>query len=199
MTAQAEERERQALELVHEGQALMRMGQLEQALVKQQAAEAILRPLALERPGERRYTYQLASLLYAKASGLGATGRLTEALAALHESERGYTELGEAGIMETGHVRADVHSRVGRLEAARHRGASAAIAIDRAIESYLRLLSRPQAKPREFDPRLAELTIAPPARWSGVEGQPFVRSGPALRRSTVFSLVNGLSVWCHMH
>jgi tetratricopeptide (TPR) repeat protein len=135
--------EKQALQLVHMAQAMMIAEQFEHALEKQMAAESILRTLKRDHPQEPQHAYELASLLYAKSSCLHFTERSDDAMAALDESQRGYTELRDAGCAGMDRLIADVRARRGRFEATRGRGASAIVETDAATTTYLRLQAQP--------------------------------------------------------
>lgn len=140
-----------ALRLVEMAQALMLVEQFGQALEKQMAAESMIRTSKRDHPDEQRHTYMLASLLYAKASCLHAVGRVDDAIAALEESQRGYTDLRNAGRVEMERFIVDVRARKGRFEAVRGRGASAVMESDAALTTYLRLHTRPGTVPQLDD------------------------------------------------
>jgi tetratricopeptide (TPR) repeat protein len=136
----------------------MLMGNYVQALEMQTSAESMFRTLRQTASEPLDLTYELSSLLYAKASCLGAEGYLDEALAALEESLQGYTALRDAGHAGSDRFIIDVRVRSARIRSAMGHGASAVVELDAAITTLLRQVT-PQGTGVPFDDLLDQARI----------------------------------------
>jgi tetratricopeptide (TPR) repeat protein len=123
-------------EALQTAQVLIEEGRVAEAGPYQQRVIEVARERALGRSDHPEAQHLLSATQYELAGSLNATGRHEEALAALHEAQLGYTQLGDAGVLDPTSFLADVRARRAITQAHRGYGASAVLEMDGAVIAY---------------------------------------------------------------
>jgi tetratricopeptide (TPR) repeat protein len=127
-------------EALQVARVLIEEGRAEEAGPYQQRVIELARERARDHPDHYEAQHLLSATQYELAGSLNASGRYEEALAALHQAQLGYTELGDAGVLDPACFLADIRARRAMTHAHRGYGASAVLEMDGAVIAYGQLV-----------------------------------------------------------
>jgi tetratricopeptide (TPR) repeat protein len=143
--------EERCAEVTAEAEALRQLGRNAEALRHFTDALEITAQLAEADPADHRPVQQRASILYSLGALHVAAGREKAAITVLDQCEEIYTDLGARGVVDAGHLIADVKARRGRAKMALGHGASAALALDEAVRFYRELFTEDDCDEHALD------------------------------------------------
>lgn len=130
-------------ETLQTARVLVEEGRADEAVPYQQRILDLAAEWARRRPDHYEAQHLLSATQYDLADSLNAMGRHDDALAALHEAQLGYTELAEAGALDSTAFLADIRARRAMTQAHRGYGATAVLEMDGAVIAYGALVGGP--------------------------------------------------------